>query len=336
MTALDGMRGVVATRDVAKGEDLLSIPYEIAVNLGRQGDDPTIPAWRFLQDYGAVMATDSSSPPPLSSGSDRKAYYEMLPALGSSPDYLTSTDFFSPEALRELQSPLIVEETLKRRERVRRHWDSMAATAGEQPEGAAAAAAAMRDSPQGGDFTFLQLQWAVWLVTSRVLTVQGSSPSEQFRLLIPYLDMCNHDRCSPHVLTGRAAPGGKLRVVAGRNVRAGEFVDICYGGGVTGNDRFVQDYGFLDSSPDAYRIVARQLTGRARVPADGASGGRFLSEVDCDRSLEALRATTLKQDEAELRLYSDSASNSSSAARLDVRTAIQYRIGVKKALAEFR
>jgi hypothetical protein len=123
-----------------------------------------------------------------------------------------------------------------------------------------------------------------------------------------------------------------LRVVAGRNVKAGEFVEICYGGGVTGQDRFIQDYGFLDASPDAYRIVARQLTGEARVPAEGASGGRFLSQVDCDRSLEALGATSVEQDEAELRSLNDSAP-ASPVANLDVRTAIQYRIGVKTALA---
>jgi hypothetical protein len=302
----------VATRDVAKGDDILRIPYEAAVNLGRRGDDPSLPAWQFLLDYCSVVgssASSAASSSPKAAASDdarrgRHAYYEMLPALGLSPDYLTSTDFFSPEALQALQSPLVVEETLARRERVRRHWES--ATSREQPP-----------CPPGMP-TLEQLQWAVWIVTSRVLTVEGSSPSDQYRLLIPYLDMCNHDRSSPHVLTGRAAPGGMLRVVAGRTVKAGEFVDICYGGGVTGNDRFVQDYGFLDPDPDAYRIVAQQLARETRA------GSKFLPQVDRDRALEALGTTALERDEAE---RMDSAD-------LDVRTAIQYRIGVKKALAE--
>jgi SET domain len=308
----DGLRGVVATKDIAKGEDIIGIPYELAVNLGRQGDDPTLPALQLLRDSQLVRLQQQNEKSASEATLWRKSYYEMLPALGSSKDYLTSTDFFSPEALRELQSPLIVEETLARRDKVQRRL-------------------AERDANDEGTATALtleQLQWAVWIVTSRVLTVQGEAPNEQYRLLIPYLDMCNHDRASPHVLTGRAAPGGVLRVVAGKNVKAGEFVNICYGGGAAGNDRFVQDYGFLDTAPDAYRIVARQLTGKIRVPAEGSGGGKILSLADRERALEALGATAIEQDEAEL-ARSDGLS-------LDLRTALQYRIGVKTALAELQ
>jgi SET domain len=306
-----GLRGVVATKDIAKGEDIISIPYELAVNLGRQGDDPTLPAVQLLREYLHARQQPQQEPA-LSEAQQRRPYYEMLPALGSSNDYLTSTDFFTEGALRELQSPLIVEETLARRDRVQRRL-------AEEMDASENAATAI---------TLEQLQWAVWIVTSRVLTVQGETPNEQYRLLIPYLDMCNHDRTSPHVLTGRAAPHGALRVVAGKNVKAGEFVNICYGGGAAGNDRFVQDYGFLDSAPEAYRIVARQLTGKVRVPVEGSSGGKFLPPADCERALGALGATTIEQDEAEL-ARSDELS-------LDVRTALRYRIGVKKALADLQ
>jgi SET domain len=309
-----GLRGVVATKDIAKGDDIISIPYELAVNLGRQGDDPTLPALHLLREYLQARQQPQQQQQPEESASEaqrRRPYYEMLPALGSSDDYLTSTDFFTEEALRALQSPLIVEETLARRDRVQRRL-----------------AEEMDASDSAKAITLEQLQWAVWIVTSRVLTVQGETTNEQYRLLIPYLDMCNHDRTSPHVLTGRAAPDGVLRVVAGKSVKAGEFVNICYGGGAAGNDRFVQDYGFLDSAPEAYRIVARQLTGKVRVPAEGSMGGKFLPPADCERALEALGATTIEQDEAELARIDQLS--------LDVRTALRYRIGVKKALADLQ
>jgi hypothetical protein len=47
-----------------------------------------------------------------------------------------------------------------------------------------------------------------------------------------------------HLLTGRAVPGGTLKFIAGKAVDIGEQVNIVYGGGVSGNDHFVQDYRF--------------------------------------------------------------------------------------------
>jgi hypothetical protein len=134
--------------------------------------------------------------------------------------------------------------------------------------------------------------------------------------------MCNHDRNSPHVLTGRV--GGALKVTAGGRIKAGEQVNICYGGGVAGNDRFVQDYGFLDSNNDAYWIVAQQLLGKIRIQ-EGANVGKTLPEADRERTLANLRETTMAEDEALLVREKDA----------QIRTAIAYRLGVKKALSKF-
>ena len=136
--------------------------------------------------------------------------------------------------------------------------------------------------------------------------------------------MCNHDRRSPHVLTGRAVPGGKLRVVAGATVPAGTPVHICYGGGVAGNDRFVQDYGFLDDNDEGYALVAQELLGKRRI-REGSRVGQTVSEADRERSLTALRATTRAQDQEALERETDA----------QIRTAIQYRLGLKKALSKF-
>ena len=51
---------------------------------------------------------------------------------------------------------------------------------------------------------------------------------------------------SPHVLTGRAASGGYLKVLAGEDIKAGTQIFIPYSGGKPRSDRFIQDYGFLD------------------------------------------------------------------------------------------
>ena len=140
--------------------------------------------------------------------------------------------------------------------------------------------------------------------------------------------MCNHDRDSPHVLTGRAMEGGSLKVVAGADIHAGDQVNIGYGGSVEGNDRFIQDYGFLDSGgslergknkgeeliPEAYKIVAKKLLGKGR---------NRMSVAEEEKMLDAIQATTLDDDIALL--------TSGKVINNDERMALEYRIGVKRA-----
>ena len=300
------LRGVVAMRDLQKGDVIIRIPYEVAVNLGQEGGDPTLPAVEFLRDYCEVLGPNGEA----AANRQRKPYYEMLPPFRGD-DCLGSTDFFSDEALEALQSPTVMEETLRRRERTKRRFeqdidDNFASWI------------------DGSTVTQEHLQWAVWLITSRVLTVQGDAEEgKSYRLLIPFLDMCNHDRKSSHVLSGRAVPGGELKVVAGSAVKAGEQINICYGGGVAGNDRFLQDYGFLDSDKEAYEMVAQQLLGKRRL-LEGANAGKTMLSADREEALKILRSTKMEEDAGILDSSADQA----------VKSAIEYRLGVKTALSK--
>jgi hypothetical protein len=298
------LRGVVALRNMKKGDVIIRIPYEIAINLGPEGEDPTMPAIDLLHQYCNALRPGGVQP----EGVDRSPYFRMLPEfLGT--DCLGSTDFFSDDALEALQSPMVVAETLKRRRRTMnglRIDDVTPAWINGEP------------------ITEQHLKWAVWLITSRVLTVAGSEEENRsYRIMIPLLDMCNHDRSSSHVLTGRAVSGGELKVVAGAPIQAGEQINICYGGGVAGNDRFLQDYGFLDSDI-AFNIVAQQLLGKKRI-LEGANAGRTISSIDREAALAKLQETTMAQDQQLLEQESD----------LAIRTAIQYRLGVKRAISKF-
>ncbi|CAB9514494.1 expressed unknown protein [Seminavis robusta] len=301
------LRGVVAMRDLKKGDAIIDIPYEMAINLGQEGGDPTLPALELLKDY----CQQQQQQQPDNNNNPRKAYYDMLPPFRGD-DSLGSTDFFSDAALEALQSPTVVDETLKRRQRCQMRFDQDID----------------ESFPRwidGTPVTSEHLQWAVWLITSRVLTVQGdSSEGKSYRLLIPFLDMCNHDRSSPHILSGRAVPGGSLKVVAGAPVKAGEQINIAYGGGVAGNDRFLQDYGFLDSDAKANDIVALQLLGKRRI-LEGAGAGRIMAEADREAALKLLRSTTMDQDRVLLEEAKEDPG---------LRSAIQFRLGVKQALSK--
>lgn len=189
-----------------------------------KGSDPTIPAVVFLKDYCETLG------PAADIGNRKSAYYQMLPPFRGE-DCMGSTGFFSGKALAELQAPLVVEETLKRNERIGKRFQSdIFVNAKNFPKWI-----------DGSPVIVDHLSWASWLITSRVLTVKGDAEEgKSYRLLIPFLDLCNHDRNSPHILSGRAVPGGELKIIAGASVKAGEAINICYGGGMAGNDRFLQ------------------------------------------------------------------------------------------------
>ena len=310
------IRGVVALKAISKGEEILNIPYELAMNLGREGADPTLPGYTLLQDICRQNERNY-----MSSLSDTQinyaSYIAMLPEFNGS-DCLGSTDFFSDEALDSLQFPLVSSETKERGDLTMARYErdvqpmlDIAKAGGDN---------VFANGINGVELTPAHLKWAVWLVTSRVLTVQGAPESgASFRLMIPFIDMCNHDRNSPHILSGRAMPGGSLRVIAGADIAPGEPINIAYGGGVAGNDRFVQDYGFLDPTNEGFDIIIRQLMGKMRT--ESGINVRF---DDRDAVLEALQQTTLSEDEQLLKQCDDS--------KRDVRSAIEFRIGVKKAL----
>jgi hypothetical protein len=105
----NSLRGVVALKKIPKGDIIIEIPYEAALNLGIENNDPTLPGSILLQEYCQwISGADLSK----MKKRDLGPYLQVLPPFGS--DELGSTDFFSDEALDMLQSPQIKEETLAR------------------------------------------------------------------------------------------------------------------------------------------------------------------------------------------------------------------------------
>jgi SET domain len=330
------LRGVVTTRDIPKGNDLITIPYEMAIDLGPEGNDPTIPALAFLKDYCDILSNSASTM--NDELTKRKIhYYRMLPTYDSN-DCRGCTNFFTEEALQALQCPYIIHETNQCKLQIQERYEQDVLSQPEQQLHEDDSRSSRINEPLlrwidgATPISIEHLSWAVWIITSRVLTVQtgntntdDAGPVQYRRLLIPYLDMCNHDRTSQHMLTGRATRGGLLRIVSGSTMKSGTPIEICYGGGQSGNDRFLQEYGFLDTHVDAYRMVAMDLLGQKRR---GSSDNSYRSLQDRNECLEALRRTTIKDDE---KLLLSLQKNEGDA---NIPVAIQYRIGVKKALQE--
>jgi hypothetical protein len=178
------IRGVVALQKIQKGEIIIEIPYEAAWNLGMESSDPTLPGTMILQEYSKWISSDAST---QSLGADRKSrdlgpYLAVFPEF-QSIDVLGSTDFFSDEALEQLQYPPIVEETRSRKKRVMERFER-------DVEPMTQIASNLYKWKNGEAVTEEHLRWAVWLVTSRVLTVQGEEGTgDKFRIMIPLIDM---------------------------------------------------------------------------------------------------------------------------------------------------
>ena len=268
----DGLRGVMALQDIAAGEEIVGIPAAFAVNLGTESADPLPAAQRLLAARAAEVEPayeldedeldDPDADAAVLPSSPRAAYWETLPP----PD---SPDLCTPG--------LLLGKSCRRCSGRRSSWRRDRAPA---PSATPLAAAPTGDtsvaSPSAAGGRLRELRWAVWAVLSRVLTVQGppaatgglsaSSGPAAYKLLIPFIDMFNHKAGTKHYLTGRT--DGRLRVVAGSPIKAGEQIFILYGTAATSNQEFVAHYGFHDPSQAAAaadRALVRQR--RDFVPA---------------------------------------------------------------------
>jgi hypothetical protein len=189
------LRGVVALQKIKKGEIIIEIPYEAAWNLGRESSDPTLPGTTVLQEYCKYLnakSIEDEISTTITTKRDLGPYLDMLPPFNSF-DVLGSTDFFSDEALDMLQSPQIKEETLARREKCELRFERDIEPMMEISKN-------LYKWIDGEKVTVEHLNWAVWLVTSRVLNVEGEAGTgERYRLMIPLIDMVGP--CYTHVVS---------------------------------------------------------------------------------------------------------------------------------------
>ena len=89
--------------DIPPGQTIMSIPYELSLDLGSDNVDPAAPALAFLTEHFLRGRWD---------GGVAKPYLDLIPTLESGD--CTTTDFFSGNELDLLQCPLVKSDTAKR------------------------------------------------------------------------------------------------------------------------------------------------------------------------------------------------------------------------------
>lgn len=239
MASPNGIRGLVAQRQIEKGETLLAVPLRVAIELADQTTeaDPSAAALTLLQTYGGEAET-------------MRPYLELIPRLGS-PDLATVPDFFNAEELEMLQCPSVQEKTRRRSE-----------------------LCANRASQHG--LSVEEVKWALCTVAMRSFTVLTPVQGLK-RLLLPGMDLFNHAAGAPHNFRVRWTPQddgtyeGLFKFVAAASMAEGEEVRIDYGrdgAAAFSNQQYLQRYGFVDES------VSATVADRAWLASEDASSTR--------------------------------------------------------------
>jgi len=291
--AVDGLRGMFATRDFKKGEIMLKIPSALALALSDPAlggeDAPT-------QAHGGLnfMRMYSRNPGGMAAW---EAYLDTLPgAGGSSDDFVGSTpDFFTDEEIDALEFPRAVERARERRDQV-------------------------NDLAEKEGVPVDDLRLATWIVSSRSFRISitpaepepsagaGAVKSEKkgINLLLPYIDMVNHssdhDNAELHLIDPELDDAW-FAIRAKRNIKAGREILIGYGSGTDSTVELLLNYGFV---PEENRFDALLL----RNAGEG-----------CIDDLEGWK-TTLKEDELALEQAKGSEGN--------METVLRFRTKLKR------
>lgn len=294
----NGIRGLVALRDIAEGEPIVQLPLVGAIELANASNykDPSTAALAFLRLHRAARDSISEADAP---------YFDLVPVRGSA-EMVSMPDFFTDDELEMLQFPPVVEKTRRRQQ-------------------------LCKDCAAEHDLDAEELQWALCATVQRTFTVL-SPVDGLLRLLLPGIDFFNHDSNSEHnfrvLWTLHGEFGGLFKVVAGSAIKRGEEIRICYGGkpgrpdGCGGdcagdiawtNDQYLQRYGFVDTSLGTTMV-----------------DGKWLVSEEAVAIREALAQTTAEADEALLSKAGDGALCSAA------RTAVVFRLHLKRALAAQR
>lgn len=298
MATVGGMRGLVATRDIAQGEAIVEVPLAAAIELsGPRADagDPGVPAVALLERR-------------REGGPEATPYFDLLPLAGAR-DFASVPDTWTSEELEMTQCPPIIRKTRARQ-------------------------ALVADKAAEAGLPKADVQWALCTVAQRSFTVLNPV-SGLSRLLLPGIDLFNHDADSLHRFRVRwqLADGfdGVFKVVAGAAVAKGEEIRICYGGspyradGCGGdcvgdfaltNEAYLQRYGFVDKSLGTTMV-----------------DGKWLASEEATEVRESLAQTSAEADEEAL--VAASAGDGASAS-IGTRTALDFRLHLKRALAAQR
>eukprot|EP00521_Asterionellopsis_glacialis_P019396 CAMPEP_0195320330 /NCGR_PEP_ID=MMETSP0708-20121125/6007_1 /TAXON_ID=33640 /ORGANISM="Asterionellopsis glacialis, Strain CCMP134" /LENGTH=241 /DNA_ID=CAMNT_0040386655 /DNA_START=1 /DNA_END=726 /DNA_ORIENTATION=+ len=172
-------------------------------------------------------------------------YLDTLPSRNDA-SFNPSPDFWSDEEIEQLEFPRAVAGAKERKSEI-------------------AAVAAIEE-----DMSFDDLQFGTWIVSSRSFQIQMSGsddtsggpgavddkgraiakPHKSIRVLLPYLDMANHDSDNANSelhLIDPEKDDAWFAIRATRPIAAGKEITLSYGSGIHSSVEILLKYGFVPS-----------------------------------------------------------------------------------------
>ena len=297
-----GRRGLFAADDFQPGELMLGIPFPCCVTLAMddimigEPSDPEL-GFRLLN-----LMSDTGN------YNDFGPYFQSFPTRDEHFD--ATPDFWTVPEIKQLELPPILEKAAERKQEIEQLAQSRNVN---EPE----------------------LQFPTWLVKSRgftllkpMLTTPDKPASQQMEIhteskddtvepqttlvsktvLMPYLDMINHDapegaNAELQVLETKAEDESFYALQATRPIRKGSEIVVTYGTGQKSAVDMLSNYGF--------------------VPSRNPNDLKFMNENWSDHKW----STTLEEDKATLESTGDDASDAVMKKILD------FRIRMKSSLA---
>lgn len=260
-----GCRGLIATRDLRRGEKVLTVAQANTISVDRHTTDGDETPW--LSRLALVLAEEMHA----GADSDHGLFIRSLPAPPFAPHR------WSEEDLMQLQNRTLVSEAVARRQLLADEYQRIA------------------HRTVVSERTFAKA-WE--LAASRVVGARGEGGKRSEKLmLVPVLDMANHAPSIGGQLEFDRATGD-VSLVTTIDLRKGDEILLDYG--ARPNDEFLLQYGFVpDHNPNDDIPVTLQCGGSIRVSWDDARTADVSVREACERALEAM-PTSLAEDAATL------------------------------------
>lgn len=290
-----GLRGVTACKDFKRGDVLFSVPRDTFIL-----DENKADARPFAAVLYPSMMERKTLPPPIRNAlqllwlertpSARVGWEPFLDSLPSPADFEADggpMELWSETELAQVECGQLLAEVSRRSKDLRAHYDERIL-----PKWTAAAEDPESELSGVTPPTFGEFQFAVCVVTSRTFG-EGEPDAGSSSMMVPGVDMCNHDDPAAVNTKHALAPWGSFVVLAQTGIKNGEQITLTYG--AMPNRLLLAQFGFMllnRKTPLASDTALVRIDGLIEGTPEDVKPATAESEAVADAAWEAGSALT--------------------------------------------